>query len=232
LLYRGFHDSATVDGDTTTTSDAAVNDQNAPSLPRLKKIRLLLWLIIAAAIAVIAFLMLGRSGPEHPSQTMTTSQAGFGGPFTLVGTDGQPFSSSALVGKPYAIYFGFTRCGDVCPTTLQRLVKLRREAGAEDKVNLVFVTIDPRNDGPKEVGQYAQLFGSPIIGLTGSPEQIDRVKKQYGIYAEPVPHAAMGQSIAHTATVLLFDREGKFVGTISKDEADSSAIETLRQLTA
>jgi len=175
--------------------------------------------------------MLVRGDPEHPSQTTSTSQTSFGGPFTLLGADGKPFASSALVGKPYAIYFGFTRCGDVCPTTLQRLVKLRREARSEDKLNLVFVTIDTKNDGPKEVGQYAQLFGSPIIGLTGSPAQIDRVKKQYGIYAEPVPHASMGQSIAHTATVLLFDREGKFVGTISKDEPDNSAVETLKQLT-
>ena len=231
-MYRGFRDCATVDGDSIATSDAAVNEQTSPALPRLKKIRLMLWLIIAVAITVVCALMLARGEPEHPSQTVAISQASFGGPFTLVGADGKPFSSSALVGKPYAIYFGFTRCGDVCPTTLQRLVKLRRGAGPEDKLNLVFVTIDPKNDGPKEVGQYAQLFGSPIIGLTGSSEQIDRVKKQYGIYAEPVPHAAMGQSIAHTATVLLFEREGKFVGTISKDEPDSSAVETLKQLTA
>lgn len=192
--------------------------------------RLLLWLLVVVAIVAVA-LIIFRARPEHPSQT-TVTQTSFGGPFTLVGADGKPFSSSTLIGKPYAIYFGFTRCGDVCPTTLQRLVKLRREAGSEGKLNILFVTIDPKNDGPKEVGQYAQLFGSPIIGLTGSPQQIDQVKKQYGIYAEPIPHAAMGQSIAHTATVLLFDREGKFVGTISKDEPDSSAVETLKQLTA
>lgn len=192
--------------------------------------RLALWLLVVVAIAAVALIVF-RTRPEQPART-TVTQASFGGPFTLVGADGKSFTSSGLIGKPYAIYFGFTRCGDVCPTTLQRLVKLRREAGPEDKLNILFVTIDPKNDGPKEVGQYAQLFGSPIIGLTGSPEQIDGVKKQYGIYAEPIPHAAMGQSIAHTATVLLFDREGKFVGTISKDEADSSAVETLKQLTA
>ena len=88
--------------------------------------------------------------------------------------------------QAYAIYFGFTRCGDVCPTTLGRLVKLRGEAGGEGTLNIVFVTIDPANDGPKEVGQYAGLFNSPIIGLTGSAAQIDQVKKQYGIFAQPV----------------------------------------------
>ena len=140
------------------------------------------------------------------------------------------FASSRLAGKPYAIYFGFTRCGDVCPTTLQRLVKLRREAASDDALNIVFVTIDPKNDGPREVGQYARLFGAPIIGLTGSPAQIAQVKKQYGIYAEPMPHAAMGQSFAHTSTVLLFDRSGKFAGTITADEPNASAVTTLKQL--
>ena len=195
--------------------------------------RLILWLVVGLAIAGVgAFLLLNRPSSEAPPVLSDSGATRFGGPFTLVAADGKPFSSNSLIGKPYAIYFGFTRCGDICPTTLQRLVRLRREAGPEHKLNILFVTIDPKNDGPKEVGQYAQLFGSPIIGLTGSPEQIDRVKKQYGIYAEPIPHAAMGQGIAHTATVLLFDREGKFVGTISKDEPDSSAVETLKQLTA
>jgi len=205
--------------------------ETAPPKPTLKRIRILLWLLVALAIAGSAAIWFFHSASVGPLQTAETKQS-FGGPFTLVGADGKPFSSSALVGKPFAIYFGFTRCGDVCPTTLSRLVKLRREAASDDALNLVFITIDPKNDGPNEVGQYAQRFNAPIIGLTGSSAQIDQVKKQYGIYAEPVPHAAMGQSIAHTATVLLFDRGGKFAGTITRDESDASAVTTLKQLTA
>ena len=193
--------------------------------------RLLLWLLVALALAGAGAIWFFHSASVNPLQ-LPSGKVRFGGPFTLVGADGKPFASSGLAGKPYAIYFGFTRCGDVCPTTLQRLVKLRRAAANDDALDIVFVTIDPKNDGPKEVGQYAQLFGAPIIGLTGSPEQIDQVKKQYGIYAEPMPHAAMGQSIAHTATVLLFDRSGNFTGTIAKDEPDASAAATLRQLIA
>jgi protein SCO1/2 len=147
------------------------------------------------------------------------------------GGDGQPFSSASLAGKPYAIYFGFTRCGDVCPTTLGRLVKLRGQAGGEKAINIVFVTIDPTNDGPKEVGQYAGLFNSPIIGLTGSPEQIARVKKQYGIFAQPSPHPMAGKEMEHTATVLLFDREGKLASTIATDEPDSAALAKMKRLT-
>jgi protein SCO1/2 len=197
----------------------------------LKQLRILAWMLVALAVVGIAALFVITNRRTHPSETAQATHT-IGGAFTLTGADGKPFSSNALAGKPYAIYFGFTRCSDVCPTTLQRLVKLRREAASDDALNIVFVTIDPKNDGPKEVGQYAQLFGAPIVGLTGSPAQINQVKKQFGIYAEPVPHAAMGQSIAHTATVLLFDREGKFMGTISKDEPDNSAVQTLKQLAA
>ena len=153
-----------------------------------------------------------------------------GGPFTLVDGNGQSFSSQALAGKPYAIYFGFTRCGDVCPTTLSRLVKLRRQAANDQALRILFITIDPTNDGPKEVGQYAGLFNAPIIGLTGTQVQVDQVKKQYGIFAEPTPHEGMGKEMNHTATVLLFDRAGKFVSTIAPDEPDAAAIDKLKTL--
>jgi protein SCO1/2 len=206
--------------------------ERAPPKSHLKRVQLLLWLLVGLAVVGVAALLLVRSGPVHHDPTEAAAPSSFGGPFTLVGSDGKPFSSASLQGKPYAMYFGFTRCGDVCPTTLSRMVKLRHQAGGEDKFNIVFVTIDPRNDGPKEVGQYADLFNSPIIGLTGSQAQIDHVKKQYGIYAEPVPHAPMGQQMEHSAIVLLFDRNGKFVSTISPDEPDSDALAKLSRIIA
>jgi protein SCO1/2 len=207
--------------------------EDAPPRARLRQVRILLWALIALAIAGTAALLLMHSAPVHgPQDTTGQVQSSFGGPFTLVGADGKPFSSQKLAGKPYAIYFGFTRCGDICPTTLSRLVKLRREAANDAALQIIFVTIDPTNDGPKEVGQYAELFGAPIIGLTGSQAQIDQVKKQYGIYAEPVPHAAMGKQMEHTATVLLFGRDGRFASTIAPDEPDSSALAKMKALTA
>lgn len=198
----------------------------------MKQVRILLWALVALAVLGTAALLLIRRAPVHPPQRAetTTTNASLGGPFTLVGADGKPFSSSALEGKPYAIFFGFTRCGDVCPTTLARLVKLRREAASNAALAIVFVTIDPENDGPKEVGQYATLFGAPIIGLTGSRAQIDQVKKQYGIYAEPMPHAAMGQEMTHTGTVLLFDRNGKLASTIASDDPDASALDKIKRV--
>jgi protein SCO1/2 len=196
----------------------------------LNRVRNLLWVFVALGLVGMGALMLSRGASSQ--RPAPVAQSSFGGPFTLVGGDGKPFSSQALEGKPYAIYFGYTRCGDVCPTTLSRLVKLRREAASDQALNIVFVTIDPTHDGQKEVGKYAELFGSPIIGLTGSQGQIDQIKKQYGIFAQPMPHAAMGKQMEHTATVLLFDRAGKFVGTIAPDEPDSSALTKLKALAA
>jgi protein SCO1/2 len=193
----------------------------------------MLWLLVALAIAS-AFALLLYSREQAPAPVAVTGpvKTAFGGPFTLVGADGKPFSSQALEGKPFAIYFGFTRCGDVCPTTLSRLVKLRREAANEGAMHIVFVTIDPANDGPREVGQYASLFNAPIIGLTGSQAQIDAVKKEYGIYAQPMPNAPMGKQMEHTATVLLFDHAGNFAGTVSSTDSDEDALLKIRKLVA
>ena len=203
----------------------------APPKSKLKEVRALLWLLVAlAVIGTAALFLVPREQVSGPRATTGPVKASFGGPFTLVGASGKPFSSQALTGKPYALYFGFTRCGDVCPTTLSRLVRLRRAAANDQAMNVVFITIDPANDGPKEVGQYASLFNAPIIGLTGSQAQIDQVKKQYGIYAEPAPHAAMGKQMEHTATVLLFDRGGRFSGTITPNEPDADALAKVKKL--
>lgn len=211
-----------------------MTSEKQPPQSRLKQVRTLLWLLVALALIGMAALLLLHRGPANAPHTgtTTTTSASFGGPFTLTGADGKSFSSQQLAGRPYAIFFGFTRCGDVCPTTLSRLVKLRREAAGESALDILFVTIDPTNDGPEEVGQYATLFGAPIIGLTGSPAEIEQVKKQYGIHAQPVPHAAMGQQFEHTGTVLLFDRTGRFASTVTSDEPDSSALDKMRRLLA
>ncbi len=191
----------------------------------------MLWALVAlAAVGAIALYVIPHAETQSPPVQTVPAKTSFGGAFTLVGADGRPFSSEALSGKPYALYFGFTRCGDVCPTTLSRLVKLRREAASDQAMHIVFITIDPVNDGPKEVGQYATLFDAPIIGLTGSQAQIDEVKKQFGIYAQPVPNAPMGQQMEHTATVLLFDRSGRLAGTIRPDDSDADALATIKKL--
>ena len=211
-----------------------MTEQAQPPRRTLKFVRILLWVLVALALAgTAALVLLPRAPGDTPTLTVKSDSAGFGGPFTLTGDDGKPFSSIALAGKPYALYFGYTRCGDVCPTTLARLVKLRKQAGGDDALSILFITIDPANDGPREVGQYAALFNAPIVGLTGTPAQIDQVKKQYGIFAKPEPMTpGHDMMIDHTATVLLFGRDGKLAGTIATDEPDSAALAKMKRLTA
>jgi protein SCO1/2 len=197
----------------------------------MKTFRIALWLLVAAALVTFGALYL-RHPARDAAPVSVRSQVSFGGPFNLVDHAGQPFASSKLDGRPYAIFFGFTHCPDVCPTTLARLVKLRRQLGGDDRVfQIVFVTVDPERDGPGEVGRYSDLFGAPVIGLTGSPAQIDRVKAEFGIFSEKVG-TGDDYSVDHTATVLLFDREGRFQSTISPEEPDEMALGKLRRLTA
>ena len=196
----------------------------------MRRARLIIWAIVAAVLVVLGVLMLTGQRARQPAQ-QTMVKADYGGPFTLVGADGKPFGTEQLKGKPYALFFGFTHCPDTCPTTLARLVKLRRDAGGDSAFNIVFVTVDPERDGPKEMAAYSNAFGAPIIGLTGSAGQIAKVEKQFGIYAKKVP-TGDDYTMDHTATVLLFDRKGQFVATISPDEGDQVALDKLKRITA
>ena len=197
----------------------------------MRQVRIILWVAVALAAVLAGILYLNQS---RPTSTMRpVSGASFGGPFTLVGADGQPFASSRLAGKPYAVFFGFTHCPDVCPTTLARLVRLRQQLGAGERpFEIVFVSVDPERDKPADVGKYAELFNAPVIGLTGSPAQIGQVKKQFGIFSQKVPVPGGDYTVNHTSTVLLFDRRGEFAGTIATDEQDPPALAKLKRISA
>lgn len=193
------------------------------------RLRYVLWILVGLAAIGALSLMLQTRSPT----VRETSLGTIGGPFTLTGSDGKPFSSAKLNGRPAAIFFGFTHCPDVCPTTLARLVKLRRQLGkGEEALSIVFISVDPERDGPAEVGSYAALFNAPVVGLTGSATDIERVKKQFGVYSAKAPLPGGGYSVDHTATVFLLDRNGAFVATLSPQESDAVALDKLRRIEA
>lgn len=195
----------------------------------ISRLRIILWLLVGIAAVGGILIAVQRPSPAADETAMAT----IGGPFTLTGADGQSFSSARLNGKPAAIFFGFTNCPDVCPTTLARLAKLRRQLGKGDEaLSVVFITVDPERDGPAEVGSYAKLFNAPVIGLTGSPGDIERVKQQFGAFSQKVEQPGGGYSVDHTASVFLMDRNGKFVATLSPEESDSVALAKLSRLVA
>ena len=198
------------------------------------RLRLVLWALVALAAIALFYLNLRKPSDEPvPPQSTEMAIHEIGGPFTLTDGDGKAFSSTKVAGKPYAIFFGFTHCPDVCPTTLARLTKLRKQLGKGDGAfDILFVTVDPERDGPKEVGAYSGLFNTPITGLTGSPAQIETVKKQFGIFSEKVPMEGGDYTVNHTATVILMDKNGKFLATIAPEEGDDVALAKLKRLTS
>ncbi|MCM8556335.1 SCO family protein [Sphingomicrobium sediminis] len=192
----------------------------------MSRIRIVLWAAIAALLIGVGVFFLTQD-----RETPTSDMVEFGGPFTLVGSDGELFSSSVLDGRPHAIFFGFTNCPDVCPTTLSTLVRLRDQVGGAEAFDIVFITVDPERDGPEEVGRYADLFSTPIIGLTGSSEQIEQVMRQYGVAAIRDGETAPGNyNVNHTASVFLVDEGGKFVSTISPEEPEEIALQKLERI--
>ena len=197
----------------------------------LARVRLMLWVLVGIAALGLAWLAL-RPPPAPTVQAANELPlASIGGPFTLVGADGKPFSSAKLAGKPFAIFFGFTHCPDVCPTTLARLTKLRRQLGqSDDAFNIVFVTVDPERDGPADVGAYSKLFDTPVIGLTGTPAQIEQVKKLFAVFSAKAPQPGGDYSVDHTASVFLMDRTGKFVATLAPEESDAVALAKLKRI--
>lgn len=185
---------------------------------------LLVLLIVALAIAL----------PRLGGQALNpVASEAIGGPFTLVAADGSSFSEKNLAGKPFAIYFGYTRCPDVCPTSLARMARLRQQLGADgDKFEIVFISVDPERDKPAAIGEYVKLFGTPIIGLTGSEAQLRAMAHSYRIYVSKVPQPGGNYLVDHSAAILLMDGEAKLVGKIDHDEADPSALAKLKRLIA
>jgi len=208
----------------------------------LRRIRLLIWLLVGPTALGFGYLVLTTRGGSPQSGFSFTRQEDasgglqLGGPFTLTGADGKPFSSAqALAGKPYVLFFGFTHCPDVCPNTLARLARLRGELNqGERPFEIVFVTVDPERDSPQAVGSYAELFNTPIIGLTGTRQQITQVAKDHGIYSAKVkdPNSPDGYTMDHGAAALLYGKDGGFVSTIAQEEKDAVALAKLKRIVA
>lgn len=196
----------------------------------LARARRWLWGLVAVALVAAAGLYLGQSRPT-PGGGMADFASAFGGAFEMVDQTGRVVTDQTLRGKPYAIFFGFTRCPDVCPTSLTRMAQLRQRLGARGMdFNIVFVSVDPEHDTAQTVGSYLELFGTPIIGLTGTDAQLERIVKAFHVFHRKVPVDGGDYTVDHTATVFLMDRDGRFVSTIDYHEAPDVALQKVERL--
>ena len=187
---------------------------------------------IAGAVAVIgaAAGIYFATAPARPAAS-APAPSSIGGPFTLTDTSGRTVTDATLRGKPTAMFFGFTFCPDVCPTTLSDLTSDLQALGSDaDRLNVVFVTVDPERDTPEQLRRYLSAFDRRIIGLTGTPAQVQAAERAYRVVASRQPLPDGGYTMDHTAYVMLFDAQGRFVEPISLQQAPEQRRAALRRL--
>ncbi len=155
----------------------------------------------------------------------------FGAPFALIDNRGEPITEKAFQGQPSALFFGFTHCPEVCPTTLSEMDGWFKQLGDEGKdIRAFFVTVDPERDGVTEMNNYVTNVSDRITGVTGEPDKVLQMAKDFKIFYRKVPTADGDYTIDHTASVLLLDRKGDFFGTIAYEENPETALAKLRRL--
>ncbi len=189
---------------------------------RLTRILIILAAFLAGlAIALTAALfILGRS--EQPN---LASVAAIGGPFKLVDQNGQPRTENDFKGHPTLLFFGFTHCPDICPTTLFEVSEVLRQLGPDaGGARAVFVSVDPERDTPEKLKDYLSSFDPHLSALTGSPDAIQQMLKAYRVYAKKVP-TDDGYTMDHTALIYLLDKQGRFVApfNMKRPAADAAA---------
>lgn len=155
----------------------------------------------------------------------------FGGPFSLVDQRGETITEQAFRGQPSAVFFGFTHCPEICPTTLFEMDAWLTELGEETgNVRAYFVSVDPGRDTPEVMNTYISNFSDRIIGITGEPDKVAAMLKDFGIYARRVDLEDGDYTMDHTASIILLDRSGDFFGTIAYGENPAIAKEKLVRL--
>jgi protein SCO1 len=169
------------------------------------------------------------SGLSTPAHAQT--RGSLGPTFELTDHNGKPFSSAALAGQPYAVFFGFTHCPDVCPTTLLEMSNNLHSLGADgDRLKIVFVTVDPERDTPEQLQLYLHSFDPRIIGLTGSEPQIAAVAKGWNAFHNKIPEGDGTYTVVHSAYVYLMDRGNRLVDTMGFLDSEADQVAKLKAL--
>ncbi|XWN34178.1 MAG: SCO family protein [Devosia sp.] len=193
----------------------------------LKSIRIALWGLVLVTVAVVSGVYVGQTFFSDGRSALGTNGLGAalarsqyeeaGGPFTLIGLDGQEVTRDDLKGKPLALFFGFTHCPDVCPTAMLEASNWLDALGEDaDKLTVAFVSVDPARDTPELLKHYLGAFDTRIVGLTADDEAtIAKVAERYKVRFEKVPLANGSYTMNHTADTLLFDADGNYVDFIA-----------------
>lgn len=190
---------------------------------------------IWAVFAALLLLTIGPLGWQFAVQgTDRSLTAGMklGTDFNLIDHNGNPITEAAFEGRPTMVFFGFTRCPEVCPTTLYEMAGWLDTLGeAGNDLQAFFISVDPERDTPEIMKGYAEAFTERVTGITGDPDEIARVVAAWHVYAARIATEDDDYTMDHTASVFLMDAKGDFKGTIAYGESAETAVAKLRQLT-
>ena len=193
---------------------------------RTARILLVLGAFVAGLVlfTTVVFIFTGR-GPAPIAMPSAV-----GGPFNLVDQNAKPITDQDLKGHPFLVFFGFTHCPDVCPTTLFEVSEILRAAGPGAKdARALFITVDPERDTPAVLKDYLASFDPRVIGVTGDSEAIAAVIKSYRVYAKKVPTDGGGYTMDHTAIVYLMGKDGRFVAPFNMKRRPEEAAADLKR---
>jgi protein SCO1/2 len=187
-------------------------------------------LVLATFLAGLVFslgaILIAReqlAGPGAPQA------AAIGGPFRLIDQDGRTMTEQDLKGSPSLVFFGFTHCPDVCPTTLFDISEVMRALGPDaDRARALFITVDPERDTQSVLKDYMSSFDPHVSGLTGDLPAITAVAREYRAYFKKVALDGGGYTMDHTAITYLMDKEGRFVSPFSLKRTPEASAADLR----
>ncbi|MFI5339573.1 MAG: SCO family protein [Candidatus Methylomirabilales bacterium] len=167
--------------------------------------------MIRGAIAALLLLALPCAAAESPFRSGVLEPPSPAQDFTLRTDEGKPFRLHDWLGSVVLLYFGYTSCPDVCPTTLAEFAQVKKQLGpAAQRLRVALVTVDPERDTPKRLRTYTRVFDSTFLGLTGSRDTLASVWKAYGVYVQShrVPGSSVGYGVDHSATTFVIDANG------------------------
>lgn len=189
---------------------------------------------IAAALAIVTMVVVGRQDAAAPGVVSSTGQPQVGGPFNLVNQDGRTVDQTMLDGRWSLVFFGFTYCPDYCPTTLTSLEATKQQMGAKaDDLQIVFISVDPERDTPQALKDYLSTDGFPqgVIGLTGTPGQVRAAADAYRAMYQKVGEGE-GYTMNHSLTVYLMGPDGKFRTAVAHDLGPERAAQVIERAMA
>jgi len=208
----------------TTTKPPASAGQSPPSQTPPNRALYAIMGVLVAVLLIGTGMFLWLGGSSNPT--------GIGGPFTLEDGNGKPVTDRDFRGQYMLVYFGYTFCPDVCPTTLTAVADAMDKLGpTAAHLRPLFITVDPKRDTPAVVKQYAAAFGPRVIGLTGTPDEIAKVAGEYRVYyaEHRTGPGADDYSMDHSSILYLMDPNGNFLAAVRADQSGDELASSLKK---